>query len=341
MSQIPVHLIGGFLGVGKTTAINHLLTLKPAEERWALVINELGQVGVDGQLIESQAGVQVKEIAGGCICCSMGLSLSVTLLHLLRHFKPDRIVIEPTGLGHPAGMVDVLTSEQFAGVLDLHPVITLVDVRQLKDPRVLKHETFQDQLSLADILVFNKADLADPEELAAAMARAEAFFPPKLAVIRSTQGELPAAILASGKSQVQARQSGKTRPVSHQAIRHPLMEQAALPQLAWPQPRQPVFLQGQGQGVHTLGWVFHRQDCFDEDRLYQWMLGLPDLIRLKAVMRVAQQRWQAFNCVGSEWVTHPVSHRRDSRLELITEQPLNQSQLQSELMELMRDDLAT
>lgn len=94
------NLITGFLGSGKTTSILHLLAHKDPAEKWAVLVNEFGEVGIDGALL-ADSGALLKEIPGGCMCCVNGLPMQVGLNTLLRQGKPDRLLIEPTGLGHP------------------------------------------------------------------------------------------------------------------------------------------------------------------------------------------------------------------------------------------------
>jgi len=98
--DIPANLVMGFLGAGKTTAILHLLDTKPAGETWAVLVNEFGAVGIDGTVIAGQ-GVFVKEVPGGCMCCAAGLPMQVAVNRLLREARPDRLLIEASGLGHP------------------------------------------------------------------------------------------------------------------------------------------------------------------------------------------------------------------------------------------------
>jgi len=331
-SKVPVHLVTGFLGVGKTTAINHLLANKPEDERWAIVVNEFGQIGVDGSLLEAGEDIRVKEIPGGCICCALGLTLSVTLINLLQKYKPDRLLIEPTGLGHPAGIIDLLVGEQFADFVDLHPLITLVDPRQLEDARVLAHETFQDQISLADILVFNKSDLATDEQMNFALTQAQAFFPPKLALLSCQKGALPLSVLAPADELIYQQQNMQPT-AQHQASESLLLKPGSgLEFLALPQPGQPVCQTGEGQGAFSIGWVFHRDDAFDEDQIYQWVDQQQQLLRLKGVFRVASRDWRSFNKVGKELVVQPLAYRRDSRLEIISDQPLDASQIEGALL---------
>ena len=94
---IPVHIISGFLGAGKTTLLKHLLQQKPEQEIWAVLMNEFGQIGVDQQLLPQDSGYAVKELLGGCLCCSSQLPMQIALSRLLSEVKPDRLFIEPTG----------------------------------------------------------------------------------------------------------------------------------------------------------------------------------------------------------------------------------------------------
>ena len=93
--RVPVNVIGGSLGVGKTTTINHLMAQRPVGERWAVLVNEYGLIGLDAALIEGegrsaggQNGVEIREVAGGCICCSAGIFFEMSLVQLLQR-RPD------------------------------------------------------------------------------------------------------------------------------------------------------------------------------------------------------------------------------------------------------------
>ena len=95
-ARIPVNLITGFLGVGKTTAVRHLLAQRPAAETWGVLVNEFGEIGVDGSLLAGQ-GAPVQEVAGGCLCCVAAPAFTTGLNRLIREHRPDRILIEPSG----------------------------------------------------------------------------------------------------------------------------------------------------------------------------------------------------------------------------------------------------
>ena len=96
LRAVPTNIITGFLGVGKTTAIAHLLTQKPEGERWAVLVNEFGEIGIDGSLFSGKSseeiGVYISEVPGGCMCCASGLPMQIALNILLKRAQPDRCV---------------------------------------------------------------------------------------------------------------------------------------------------------------------------------------------------------------------------------------------------------
>ncbi len=155
--MIRTNLITGFLGVGKTTLIRHLLQQRPASERWAVLVNEFGDIGIDGALLDKQ-GVSIHEVAGGCLCCIAAPAFTVGLNRLIREQRPDHILIEPSGLGHPAQVLQQLASPLYRNILSLQATLCVMDPRHLSSPRHREHPNFQDQIHLADALIANKAD---------------------------------------------------------------------------------------------------------------------------------------------------------------------------------------
>ena len=145
-SPIPVNVITGFLGVGKTSAILKLLEQKPADEHWAILVNEFGEIGVDRGLVQGQLAprneVMVFEVPGGCMCCAAGLPMEMALSQIFFLGEPDRLIIEPTGLGHPAEVLGVLAAESYADQLELHTTIALVDPRAIADENRCHHPSF-------------------------------------------------------------------------------------------------------------------------------------------------------------------------------------------------------
>lgn len=190
---VPTTLVTGFLGTGKTTTLLELFRHRPADERWAVLVNDFGPVGFDGPMLQD-GGYAMREIPGGCICCSAGPQVLVHLNRLLREERPDRLFIEPTGLAEPASLVDMLR-RRFADTVELRATVCLVDAHRRLDPRIANHPAFAAQVASADVLVASRADLATPEELAAFHAWASELWPPPLAIVESRQGVLDPAWL--------------------------------------------------------------------------------------------------------------------------------------------------
>lgn len=187
MYPIPTTIVSGALGSGKTTAILSAFRHRPPHERWAVLVNEFGRIGIDGPILQ-QGGIEVREIAGGCVCCTANLPLRVGLTRLAREVSPDRLFIEPTGLAHPASIVDAVRSPGLQEALALRASITLVEVRRFLSGA--GDALFLDQVRAGDVLLGNFADKATPEQLERFLQQGRALYPPPLVVATATQGEL-------------------------------------------------------------------------------------------------------------------------------------------------------
>jgi G3E family GTPase len=321
LSSIPVHLFTGFLGSGKSTLIRRLIEQKPAGERWAVLINEFGQVGIDQTMFESRDDVIVKGLPGGCLCCQLAFVLQATLVNLLHRHRPDRLLIEPSGLGHPAGLLDTLRSDAFADVLVVQDIVALLDPARLDDPRVREHDTFNDQLAMADAIALTMTDRAGPQAVAAAEAFVQQLWPPKKWVAQAAHGELDVNVLmASGRHHTPAAGSVSDR---HAVLRDPGARMLVLDEFVaqTPQPGQPVAASGQALGYHTLGWRWSPAEVFDLDRLTLVLDRLPSGLRVKGVLHT-DAGWRLYNRGGGAASLTASAWRQDSRLELIGEAAL-------------------
>tara|TARA_S200000501_G_scaffold379014_1_gene446372 strand:- start:3859 stop:4788 length:930 start_codon:yes stop_codon:yes gene_type:complete len=196
---VPTNIITGFLGSGKTSTILSLLKSKPSSERWAILVNEFGQIGIDGSLINpynsKEKSIFVREIPGGCMCCTSNLPMQIALNQLLIMSKPDRLLIEPTGLGHPIEVISELLNEYYSEILSINKIVTLVDPRNLNEKRYADNKIFNEQISIADIIVGNKNDLcsSDDNELLVGHSKKHTLFNPK--IIFTNHGKLDLDIL--------------------------------------------------------------------------------------------------------------------------------------------------
>ncbi|MGB0722514.1 MAG: CobW family GTP-binding protein [Gammaproteobacteria bacterium] len=329
-ANIPTNLIIGFLGVGKTTAIRHLLEQVPEGERWGVLVNEFGEVGVDGALLDDDR-TAVEEVFGGCLCCVTANGLQVGLNRLIRQYAPRRILIEPTGLGHPAQIIERLTTAPFDTVLDLRATIGLVDARHLREPRYRDHSLFQDQLFLADVLVANKSDLYGPEDDQAFEDLLFSMTPPKIRTARVSHGRIRPAWLDLH------RNAGREAlfPEAHAWLRQNPTQVDTAEQCVTPSHRADPWLRLESDavdGYHGCGWVIDGGRRFDTAALDQ-LLNRLALARAKGVVH-GYDGWVSFNKAGddSEWRAAPGAER--SRIELLDHEPRDWEALDTELRRL-------
>lgn len=190
---VPTHIISGFLGAGKTTLLQHLLSQKPRDEVWAVLMNEFGQIGVDQQLLPQDQGYAVKELLGGCLCCSSQLPMHIALARLLSEQKPDRLFIEPTGLGHPSQLFDQLTEPHWQNSLVMRALVTVVDGSRLHDTNWVKQNLYEDQLKAAQIVVVSHADTMTFEDEQALVELKEEYQPYQQQWLKTEHGQLELA----------------------------------------------------------------------------------------------------------------------------------------------------
>lgn len=328
--KVPVNIVTGFLGVGKTTALMNLLAAKPKEEFWAVVVNEFGEVGIDGASLSTAGeGLQVAEVPGGCVCCTTSPMLRTALAKIVKAQRPDRILIEPSGLGHPAGIVDLLREPMMAKAFEVRAVITLLDPRHLDDMRYTGHETWRDQIQLADVLVLNKCDLADVQQIERAQKMASALFPPKLALETAINGAFNLALL--DVALLSERWEGAPHVSSHKAamsLKKPVRAKLnqvegreADEQIVWPIRKTHSSLDS-----HSCGWIFPPEQVFFSAAMAQLFesfsqaesLGLSGVTRAKAVLHT-ERDWYRFDWVDSMPSVMPAAWRRDSRIEVIVQ----------------------
>ncbi|RXZ81576.1 GTP-binding protein [Paenibacillaceae bacterium] len=165
---VPIHLITGFLGGGKTTLLARLLQdYRERGVKAAVIMNELGDVNLDGQLVNKE--VPMSEMLGGCICCSIRSDVSGEISNLIDEHHPDVIIIESTGAANPLEIIEGVTEAALLTRIDLRSVVTVVDgPGLLVMNRRARNQTFRlmkEQIRCATALLINKADLLAPEEV--------------------------------------------------------------------------------------------------------------------------------------------------------------------------------
>lgn len=318
------NLITGFLGSGKTTSILHLLAHKDPNEKWAVLVNEFGEVGIDGALL-ADSGALLKEIPGGCMCCVNGLPMQVGLNTLLRQGKPDRLLIEPTGLGHPKQILDLLTAPVYEPWIDLRATLCILDPRLLLDEKSASNENFRDQLAAADIIVANKSDRATPES-EQALERWWQQNGGDRQLIHSEHGKIDGHLLDL------PRRNLAELPASA-AHSHQYVVKKGLAALSLPEHQRWRRSLNSGQGHQACGWIFDADTVFDTIGILEWARLAP-VERVKGVLRIPEglvriNRQGDDLHIETQNVAPP-----DSRIELISSSEADWNALQSALLKL-------
>ena len=314
-NPIPTNIITGFLGVGKTTVIRHLLEQKPADERWAVLVNEFGEVGIDSNLFaegdSKQRGVTISQVPGGCMCCANGLPMQMALNLLLAKSKPHRLLIEPTGLGHPKEVLAILTGQYYRDVLALQATLTLVDSRKIQDERYTTNSTFNEQLEIAEVIVANKSDLYEAGDFPALLDYIETQFGIDSKLIYQVQHgavELKWLRHAISDASIQA-----AKPLSASGSASTLPATIEVP------PDGCVRKDNQGEGFFSRGWVFGSDWLFDDKKLLSVFHGM-DAERMKGVFKTAAG-YIGLNKTEDVISQTSIPELADSRVEVISDNP--------------------
>ncbi len=224
LAKLPVTIVTGFLGAGKTTLLRHLLS-HAGGRRIAVIVNEFGELGIDGAILkqcsigcsEEEAEGRIFELANGCLCCTVQEEFFPVMRELVaRRGELDHILIETSGLALPKPLVQAFNWPEIRTACTVDAVITVVDspavaagtfaafpeqvdAQRQQDPNLDHesplHELFADQLASADLVLLNKTDLLDAAALAAVRAEVAEELPPAVKVVEAQGGELPLEVL--------------------------------------------------------------------------------------------------------------------------------------------------
>ena len=333
LKHIPTNLITGLLGVGKTSAILDLLQNRSEKAPWAVLVNEFGDIPIDQAIFsgEDGTGVFVRDVPGGCLCCSVGIPMQIAVVQLVRQARPERLLIELSGMGHPGMVLDMLRHGHLAHALDLKATLCLVDPRDVEDTDILEAQVFQDQVHLSDVLVINKTDLSGPDLTAECQDWAKALFPAKGLVALTQHGRLEASWLDLDTNPLKTPLFPGThdheRETHHHAPEKP--PEAAL------SPGKPYRKENRGLDRHACGWIFSSEDVFDRNRLMDLLSEHDTIERLKGVFQLSGE-WVLFNRVGEVLTAQAVGYRRDSRMEIIARTPINWIAYETQLIDCLK-----
>ncbi|WP_410769162.1 CobW family GTP-binding protein [Fontibacillus sp. BL9] len=217
----PIYILSGFLGSGKTTLLQHLISFwKDLGLRPAVIMNELGEINLDGQLVGEE--VPMAEMLGGCICCTIKGDLSVQLYELVKQEQPDLVVIEATGAANPMEIFDAVTESSLYLKLDIRPMITVVDAAHLAELYASQQgKTYRlmlEQIRCGSDLILNKIDRISTEtqqEMSDLLSRLN----PYARIVPATKCEVDLPYLLE-KNEQQGDRSIHTDHVPHTDSKH-------------------------------------------------------------------------------------------------------------------------
>ena len=307
-NAVKTHIISGFLGAGKTTLLQHLLAQKPEGETWAVLMNEFGQIGVDQQLLPQDQGFQIKELLGGCLCCTSQLPMQIALSRLIQESKPDRLFIEPTGLGHPAQLLEQLTEPHWQSLIDMKALMTVVDGSRLHDTEWTQQNLYQDQLKAAQIVLVSHADEMNEQDQQALSKLKQEY----LAYVQLwrciNQGEIELSEIDLPYHGVRR----KIQPLIH--VQKTYAQQGAMPEIK----QLPYHYVESAQGYSVAGWKFSKRWQFDFYDLLDTLCELEDWVRIKAIFNT-NQGWMSFNFNPEQLNYKSGAENIDNRIEVITQ----------------------
>ncbi|SDU33696.1 CobW family GTP-binding protein [Halopseudomonas salegens] len=319
LSNIPTHLIAGPLGAGKTTLLQNLLRQRPEGERWAILINEFGQLGLDAALLapDTRDGVSLAEIPGGCLCCVNGLPFQVGLQRLLRRSQPQRLLIETSGLGHPAALLQQLEAEPWTGVLAMQPMIMVLDAQAMSKGQALP-DSQQAALPLAGCLLMNKSahlTQRQRQQLAAQL--------PQVPWHWTEQAGIDWFRLPGSDSSLEPQPLARVNAANDISMG-----------VLW-RSRDEIHSHQQSQADrHSLSWRLHPQQALDLQQLERWLSRSPWL-RAKAMVRLAAG-WYSLNALPDHALAwNPAAEAREQRIELIFAELQDQEQLTTTLRQTL------
>ncbi|MDP4209807.1 MAG: GTP-binding protein [Bacteroidota bacterium] len=313
---IPVNIITGFLGVGKTTAILNLLENKPVNERWAVIVNEFGKVAIDNKTMSTSQidGVEIREVVGGCICCTANTSFQAALVVTIFEAKPQRIIIEPSGLGFLSALDEALQSERLRSLIDIRTTICIVDANQLNDFRIQHNETYKAQLKASDVILINKTDITPPENIDRFNWWMTENIGPKQYFGKTVNGQIDIDLLLLEPTE---KATNENKPFTHflKNRKFSLAKNPDIPNNQKPTPGKPVQISNQVEGFSAFGLIFSADDNFDKYSLYS-ILSEIKVLRLKGIFRTNQGIF-LYNRINDYFSVLPVSSASDSRIEMI------------------------
>jgi G3E family GTPase len=322
--SIPVNIITGSLGAGKTTAIARLLADKPAHESWLVILNEFTDTGIDTLTLAAatRGAYDLRTIPGGCLCCTGEEDFRQQLSALLAQPPsqwPARIVIEPSGIAHPGVIIEELRGFERSGALRLVSTIALLDAQSWSDPAALTAAMWA-QVDAADVVLLSKAELVDGMAHQQFVQWANTLFPSKRYVGVSARSLLPERALspppAAFAFELSLRSPMQPDEHAHQHAHAPEIHQQVL---HWANQRVVARVQNLLER-EACGWMIPSSVLFDRQQLQTLLADQTGcwrgVERFKAILRTDVEQWYLLQRWGQQCSVEPCAWRQDSRIEV-------------------------
>lgn len=271
-----VEIVVGFLGAGKTTFLQRKLKEADPALRTVVLVNDFGALGLDGALLEGR-GADVVELSNGCICCSLRSDLAVQLKEVVAKMKPDRVLIEPSGVADVAALLRALHTPDIAPLIKARRLYTVIDAGAFLSDYIKMPDYFDVQTRLAPVFVLNKTDLVSPGELAM--------------VTETLRSQNPAALIVPARYgiPVDATDLDRSAPIAAPAAE-------ADDAIDKPKPHEPVAL-----GLES--WSAPLMGDLDLDLLSHALAGMTSgtfgqVMRVKGIATTGKGGWVRFDVAG-------------------------------------------
>ena len=306
-----VIVLAGFLGAGKTTLLKKILSWSSDPSRTVLIVNEFGEIGIDGTLLKG-SGSGIVEMRGGCLCCTLRGDLKATVREVLNRFKPEHVFIEATGVADPVPILEALQDRDFEKDLEVFKVIAVLEAELWHD-RDSFGAFFLRQLERADLILLNKIDALKPEEVSHVLREIHEALP-ESQVVPTLYCDLEPDVfwMKSGSAGIQPaprdRTLAPTLSAEDETFRH------SHPGKDGEKFGSPHF---EAQAMGYVAFSFHEDVTLDEDCFSHFTRELPwEVFRMKGTVRFPRRTVMVNHAGGrSEWLEWP--EEKTTRLSFV------------------------
>ena len=306
-----VDIIFGFLGSGKTTFITRVLKEWGDREKIVVLVNEFGEVGIDGELLLNQGG-EVVEMPSGCICCTLQSDFKVQMLDILQTMHPDRLIIEPTGVATIAQIRAIVEAEIFEDAIDVINNVLIADATGFMDLYKANPHFVESQVQNARIVLLNKCDKVEQKK-ALLLQNAISAINPEATVLKTEYGGVD-----WGQYHLALTATPVPQPASEQFV---LLDKALQPQGGGSEQSLSLFPEKrEALGYESFGLIYDDL-VFNQPKLEEFFLqlkgpGMGNVVRAKGIFQV-DNRWILMDLASGEISSQPVRQGQQSKVSII------------------------